>query len=206
MALFDFLFGKKSKLNELERMTANDLENEQLRLEAQQDAIIAKVKTLEARKDAALKEGAKKKSDLERKAMAVRYKQLDAESNGYVSQANLVSKQIQIIGRMVHMKRQENLLKKEGLWSVISSVDASELEQFMLDMRTKALQGDREAGRLLEILEEPTSGSPEEEDPALQKIMEAMNVLGESDATDDKIEEVKKQIEQSKKEGESAEA
>jgi hypothetical protein len=206
MAIFDFLFGRKSKLNELERMTANDLEREQLRLEAQQDVIIAKVKTLESRKDAALKEGAKRKSDLERKAMAVRYKQIDAESNGYVSQANLVSKQIQIIGRMVHMKRQESLLKKEGLWSVISSVDATELEQFMLDMRTKALQGDREASRLLEILEEPSGGTPEDEDKDIAKIMEAMNVLGESDATDEKIDEVKKQIEESKKEGESAEA
>ena len=206
MAILDFLFGKKSKLKELERMTANDLEKEQLRLEATQDAIIAKVKTLEARKDAALKEGAKKKSDLERKAMAVRYKQLDAESNGYVSQANLVSKQIQIIGRMVHMKRQENLLKREGLWSLISSIDASELEQFMLDMRTKALQGDREASRLLEILEEPGGTAPEEEDKDIAKIMEAMNVLGESDATDEKIDEVKKQIEESKKEGEAAEA
>jgi hypothetical protein len=206
MAIFDFLFGKKSKLRELERMTANDLEKEQLRLEAQQDAIIGKVKTLEARKDAALKEGAKRKSDLERKAMAVRYKQLDAEATGYVSQANLVSKQIQIIGRMVHMKRQESLLKREGLWSLISSIDATELEQFMLDMRTKALQGDREAGRLLEILEEPTGMAPEEEDKDIAKIMEAMNVLGESDATDEKIDEVKKQIEVSKKEAESAEA
>jgi hypothetical protein len=206
MAILDFLFGKKSKLKELERMTANDLEREQLRLEATQDAIIAKVKTLESRKDAALKEGARKKSDLERKAMAVRYKQLDSESTGYVSQANLVSKQIQIIGRMVHMKRQESLLKREGLWSLISSVDTGELEQFMLDMRTKSLQGDREASRLLEILEEPGGTAPEEEDKDIAKIMEAMNVLGENDATDEKIDEVKKQIEESKKEGEAAEA
>jgi hypothetical protein len=205
MALFDFLFGKKSKLKELEKMSASDLEKEQLRLEAHQDAIIAKVKTLENRKDAALKEGAKKKSDLERKAMAVRYKQLDVEATDYVSQASLLSKQIRIIGRMTQMKRRESLLKREGLWSLTSSVDTGELEQFMLDMRTKSLQGDREASRLLEILEEPSTTAAEEEDPELQKIMEAMNVLGEGDATDDKIEEVKKEIDKSKQEGESAE-
>jgi hypothetical protein len=207
MALFDFLLGKKSKLKELERMSPNDLEKEQLRLEAQQDVIIAKVKTLGTRKDAALKEGAKRKSDLERKAMAVRYKQLDVEATGYVSQANLVSKQIQIIGRMTQMKRQEALLKKEGLWSLISSVDAAELEQFMLDMRTKALQGDREANRLLEILQEPTGEATIEEDKDIQEILAAMETLSEGDHTDAEVEEVKQKLEESKrKEAESAEA
>ena len=205
MALFDFLFGKKGKLGELEKMSPNDLEKEQLRLEAQQDAVIAKVKTLEARKDAALKEGAKKKSDLERKSMAIRYTQLDAEATDYVSQASLISKQIRIIGRMVHMKRREALLKREGLWSMISSVDTNELEQFMLDMRTKSLQGDREAGRLLEILEEPSTGAAEEEDKDLQDVLAAMEAIGEADATDADVEEVKKKFLE-KKEGESADA
>jgi len=207
MAIFDFLFGKKSKLKELERMSPSDLEKEQMRLEAQQDAIIQKVRNIEARKDAALKEGAKKKSDLERKSMAIRYTQLDAEAKDYVSQATLISKQIRIIGRMTQMKRRESLLKREGLWSLISSVDTNELEQFMLDMRTKALQGDREANRLLEILEEPAGTGAEEESKDIQDVLSAMEALSEGgDATDEKIEEVKKQIEEKKKEAESAEA
>ena len=194
MGLWDALFGKKSKLGEIEKMSVGEMDREQLRLEAVQDSIIAKVNTLEKRKDAALTEGAKKKSDLERKSMAVRYKQLDAEARDYVSQATLISKQIQVIGRVSQMKRREGLLKREGLWSILSSVDTNELEQFMIDMRAKSLQGDREATRLLEILEEPTTAASEEEDKELRDILSAMEAIGEGGATDDKVEEAKKRF------------
>jgi len=194
MGLWDALFGKKSKLGEIEKMSVGEMDKEQLRLEAVQDSIIAKVNTLEKRKDAALTEGAKKKSDLERKAMAVRYRQLDAEARDYVSQATLVSKQIQVIGRVTQMKRREGLLKREGLWSILSSVDTNELEQFMIDMRAKSLQGDREATRLLEILEEPATAASEEEDKELRDILSAMEAIGESGATDEKVEEAKKRF------------
>lgn len=194
MALFDFLFGKKSPLQQLEGMSPGELEREQLRLEAQQDAIIGKVKTLEKRKDAVLKEGAKKKSGLERKAMAVRYKQVDAEARDFASQANLVSKQIRVISRMCQLKRREKLLKQEGLWATITSVDAAELDNFMIDMRAKSLQGDREATRLLEILEEPTTTAAEEEDDSIKDVLAAMEALSEGDAADEEIEEVKKQF------------
>ena len=193
MALLNFLFGKKNPLKQLEKMSPNDLEREQLRLEAQQDAIIGKVKTLEKRKDATLREGARKKSALERKAMAVRYRQIDSEAAGYVSQASLISKQIRVIGRMVQLKRRENLLKQEGLWSTIANIDAAELENFMIDMRTKSLQGDREASRLLEILEEPTE-TADEEDKDLQDVLAAMEAMGETEIDDAEIEEVKKKF------------
>jgi len=204
MALLDFLFGKKSKLAAIEKMTASDLEREQLRLEAQQDAIIGKVKTLEKRKRAALVEGAKKKSDLERRAMAVRYKQFDGEASDYVSQATLVSKQIRVIGRVCQMKRRESLLKQEGLWSLISSVDPAEVEQFMIDMRTRALQGDREASRLLEVLEEPATSAYEEQDDDIKNILEAMEAIGETEATDTEIEQVEKKFLETKEEDEEA--
>jgi len=204
MAFLDFLFGKKSKLAAIEKMSPGDLEKEQLRLEAQQDAVIGKVKTLEKRKRAALVEGAKKKSDLERKAMAVRYRQFDAEATDYVSQASLISKQIRVVGRMCQMKRRETLLKQEGLWKLISGVDASELEQFMIDMRTRALQGDREANRLLEILEEPSTTAAEEEDEDLKRILEAMEAIGESEPTDQELEEVEKKFLETKEDEEEA--
>ena len=160
MALFDFLFGKKSPLQQLEGMSAGELEREQLRLEAQQDAIIGKVKTLEKRKDAVLKEGAKKKSGLERKAMAVRYKQVDAEARDFASQANLVSKQIRVISRMCQLKRREKLLKQEGLWSTITSVDAAELDNFMIDMRAKRATARRPASSRKRTTASKTSSPP----------------------------------------------
>jgi len=201
MAIWDFLFGKKSKLGDIEKMSTGELDKEQLRLEAVQDSIIAKVNTLEKRKDATLREGAKKKSDLERKAMAVRYKQIDAEAADYVSQASLLSKQVRIIGRVAQMKRRESLLKREGLWQIISGVDATELEQFMINMRAKALQGDREATRLLEILEEPATAATEEEDKELRDVLAAMEAIGDSEPTDEKIEEAKKKFLEKEEEG-----
>lgn len=200
MALWDIFFGKKSRLSEIEKMSASDLEKEQLRLEAQQDAIISRVKTLEKRKKAALSEGARKKSNLERKAMAVRYKQLDAEASDYVSQASLLSKHIRVVGRICQLKRREALLKQEGLWSIISDVEPAELEQFMIEMRTKALQGDREASRLMEILEEPTGEAAEEEDGDLQTILDAMDTIGESDLSDEEFEQLEEKLHQAEEE------
>ncbi len=150
MPLWDFLSGKKNPLQQIEKMTPSEMEKEQLRLEARQDAIVGKIKTLEKRKDAVLTEGAKKKSDLERKALAVRYKQIDAEASDYLAQGTFISKQIRIVGRILQIKRREELLKQEGLWSTISTVDAAELDEFIIHMRVDAQQGDQKANRLLE--------------------------------------------------------
>lgn len=197
MGIFDFFTGRRSKLKQLEKMTVGELEKEQIRLESQQDSIIGKVKTLEKRKNAILTEGAKKGSDLERKTMAVKYKQVDAESKGYVQNASMVSKQIQITGRLMQIKRGEELLRQAGLWSTISEVDTSELEQWFLDQRTRATQGDREASRLLEILDEPLAGAEDEHDKDLIEIMAAMETIAESEPTEEDLEDVKKKIAES---------
>ena len=197
MGIFDFFTGRKSKLKQLEKMTVGELEKEQIRLESQQDSIIGRVKTLERRKNAILTEGAKKGSDLERKTMAVKYKQVDSEAKGYVQNASMVSKQIQITGRLMQIKRGEELLKQAGLWSTISEVDTSELEQWFIEQRTRATQGDREANRLLEILDEPLGAAEEEHDKDLMEIMAAMETIAASEPTEEVIEDVKKKIAES---------
>lgn len=204
MGIWDFLTGKKSKLAQIAKMTAGDLEKEQLRIEARQDAIMAKVKTLEGRKSGILKDGAGKASDLERKAMAVRYKQVDSESSDYVAQASLLSKQIRIVGRLQQIKRREELLKQEGFWSTISDVDTGELEQFMIDIRAKALQGDREASRILEILDEPLAAPEETDENDILEIVAAMEAIGQSEPTDEVVEEAKKKISQAESESDEA--
>ncbi len=199
MGLWDLLFGNKGKVNELERMKIDELDSEQVRLEAQQEAIISKVKTLESRKDATLREGARKKSDLERKAAAVKYKQLDAEAADYVSQAAMLSKQIRVVGRMSQLKRREALLKQEGLWNLVSNLDMHELEQAMINMNVRAREGDRKATRLLEILEEPALKATEQLDADLQDVLAAMEAISTSDPGEAELEKVKKQFLQREK-------
>jgi hypothetical protein len=93
----------------------------------------------------------------------------------------------------MQMKRRESLLKQEGLWSTISGVDTEELETFMIDMRAKAMQGDREANRLLEILDEPLA-EVEEQDKDIADVLAAMEAIGDSEPTDDEKEKGKEQF------------
>jgi hypothetical protein len=191
MSLLDFFNFKKNKLSQLEKMSIAEFEKERIRLEAQQDSLISKVKTLEKRKEAILKEGAKK-GDLERKTLAVRYKQVDSEAAGYQHQVALMSRQIQIVGKLEMMKRREESLKQEGLWSTIAEVPTAEIEDFMISMRTKAKEGDLKASRLLEILNEPL-GTEEmvEDDKEIQDVLAAMEELGETSVSDTDIEKIK---------------
>jgi hypothetical protein len=191
MSLLDFFNFKKNKLSQLEKMSIAEFEKERIRLEAQQDSLISKVKTLEKRKEAILKEGSKK-GDLERKTLAVRYKQVDAEAAGYQHQVALMSRQIQIVGKLEMMKRREESLKHEGLWNTIAEVPTAEIEDFMISMRTKAKEGDLKASRLLEILNEPI-GTEEmiEDDREIQDVLAAMEELSETSLSDTDIEKIK---------------
>lgn len=194
MNLWEILSGKRSKVADLDRMSIDELSREQVRLEAQQEAIISKVRALEGRKDDVLRDGARKKSDLERKAAAVRYKQLDGEAADYMSQATMVSKQIRIVGRMTQLKRREALLKQEGLWQMVSNMDVHELEQAIIQMNARSREGDMKASRLLEILEEPGLEAREADEGDLQEILAAMEAISEADPTEQELEKVKKEF------------
>ena len=186
------LFGG-SKLSAIEKMTTNQLEDEKIRLQTVQEGFIKQVKDLEAKKRALFEAGRKKKSALEKQALAVQIKQVDDEAKDVVKAGNIVSRQILVTGKLSQIKRREKLLKSEGLWGMIGSVEPEQLEKFMLDIKVKSKQGDAQSKRLLDILGEEDA-EMEAPDPEIDKIVAAMEEAGEEELTESAWDDIEKNV------------
>ena len=185
------LFG--GKLMKIEKLTTNELEDEKIRLQTIQEGFIGEVKQLENKKKALFDEGRKKKSSLEKQALAVQIKQFDDEARDIIKANNLISRQILVTGKLMQIKRREKLLKTEGLWGLISSVQPEQLEKFMLDIKVKSKQGDAQSKRLLEILGESDTDI-EAVDPEVSKIVAAMEEAGEEELTESAWENIEEKV------------
>lgn len=185
------LFG--GKLMKIEKLTTNQLEDEKIRLQTIQEGFIGEVKQLENKKRALFEEGRKKKSALEKQAIAVQVKQVDDEAKDIVKANNIISRQILVTGKLSQIKRREKLLKSEGLWGMISSVEPEQLEKFMLDIKVKSKQGDAQSKRLLEILGE-SDAEIEAVDPEVSKIVAAMEEAGEEELTESAWENIEQKV------------
>jgi hypothetical protein len=183
------LFG--NKLNKIEKLTSNQLEDEKIRLQTIQEGFIKEVKQLEEKKRLLFEDGRKKKSSMEKQALAVQIKQVDGEAKEVVKANNIISRQILVTAKLMQIKKREGLLKNEGLWGMISTVAPEQLETFMLDIKVKSKQGDAQSKRLLDILGE-SDVDQEAVDPEIADIMAAMEEAGEEEITEeawDKIDE-----------------
>lgn len=185
------LFG--GKLNKIEKLTSNQLEDEKIRLQTIQDGFIKEVRQLEGKKRAMFEEGRKKKSTLEKQALAVQIKQVDDEAKDVIKANNIISRQILVTGKLMQIKKREGLLKTEGLWGLIASVAPEELEKFMLDVKVKSKQGDAQSRRLLDILGEGDN-EIEAVDPEISKIMAAMEEAGEEELTEEAWENIEEKV------------
>jgi len=188
---FTGLFG--GKLMKIEKLTTNQLEDEKIRLQTVQEGFISEVKQLENKKRALFEEGRKKKSALEKQALAVQIKQVDDEAKDVVKATNIISRQILVTGKLSQIKKREKLLKSEGLWGMISSVEPEQIEKFMLDMKVKSKQGDAQSKRLLDILGE-SEAEVEAVDPEISKIVAAMEEAGEEELTEDAWENIEEKV------------
>jgi hypothetical protein len=186
------LFGQ-GKLESLEKLSSNQLEDEKIRLQTVQEGFIGEVKQLEEKKKALFEEGRKKKSSLEKQALAVQIKQVDDEAKDIVKANNIISRQILVTGKLMQIKRREMLLKSEGLWGMISAVEPEQLEKFMLDIKVKSKQGDAQSKRLLDILGE-SDGEVEAVDPEISKIVAAMEEAGEAELSESEWEHISEDV------------
>lgn len=197
------LFG--GKLMKIEKLTTNQLEDEKIRLQTIQEGFISEVKQLENKKRALFEEGRKKKSALEKQALAVQIKQVDDEAKDVVKANNLISRQVLVTGKLMQIKKREKLLKSEGLWGMISSVEPEQLEKFMLDIKVKSKQGDAQSKRLLDILGE-SEAEVEAVDPEISKIVAAMEEAGEEELTEDAWENIEENVFKAKEQEDPEEA
>ncbi|MFA5292142.1 MAG: hypothetical protein WC496_03815 [Phycisphaerae bacterium] len=185
------LFG--GKLMKIEKLTTNQLEDEKIRLQTIQEGFISEVRQLEGKKRTLFEEGRKKKSVLEKQTLAIQIKQVDDEARDIVKANNLISRQILVTGKLSQIKKREKLLKTEGLWGMISSLEPEKLEKFMLDIKVKSKQGDAQSKRLLDILGE-SDAEIEAIDPEISKIVAAMEEAGEEELTEDAWENIEEKV------------
>jgi len=185
------LFG--GKLMKIEKLTTNQLEDEKIRLQTIQEGFISEVRQLEGKKRTLFEEGRKKKSVLEKQTLAIQIKQVDDEARDIVKANNLISRQILVTGKLSQIKKREKLLKTEGLWGIISSLEPEKLEKFMLDIKVKSKQGDAQSKRLLDILGE-SDAEIEAIDPEISKIVAAMEEAGEEELTEDAWENIEEKV------------
>jgi hypothetical protein len=185
------LFG--NKLNKIEKLTSNQLEDEKIRLQTIQEGFIKEVKQLEEKKRLLFEEGRKKTSRMEKQALAVQIKQVDGEAKEVVKANNIISRQILVTAKLMQIKKREGLLKNEGLWGMISAVEPEQLESFMLDIKVKSKQGDAQSKRLLDILGE-SDVDQEAVDPEIADIMAAMEEAGEEEITEEAWEKIDEDV------------
>lgn len=197
MSITGFLAGFfGSKGFNLGKVSVTDLENEKIRLEAEQEKLIKETRKLERRKQELFKEGVGKASTMEKRSVAVQIRQVDDEMKDIERSANVLSRQVMVVGKVLRLKKREKLLKSEGLWGRMTSMDPAQLEALMMDLKVRARQGDATAERLMNIL-----GEEEEEevaaDPAIDEIVKAMEeasseglekALGEQEKEEDEKE------------------
>jgi hypothetical protein len=196
------LFG--NKLNKIEKLTSNQLEDEKIRLQTIQEGFIKEVKQLEEKKRLLFEDGRKKKSSMEKQALAVQIKQVDGEAKEVVKANNIISRQILVTAKLMQIKKREGLLKNEGLWGMISTVAPEQLETFMLDIKVKSKQGDAQSKRLLDILGE-SDVDQEAVDPEIADIMAAMEEAGEEEITEEAWEKIDEDVFKNKVEEEPEE-
>lgn len=193
------MFG--SSLNKIEKLSSNQLEDEKIRLQTVQEGFIKEVKQLEEKKRALFEEGRKKSSKMEKQALAVQIKQVDDEAKEVIKANNVISRQILVTAKLMQIKKREGLLKNEGLWGMISSVEPEQLEKFMLDVKVKSKQGDAQSKRLLDILGEDETDQ-EAVDPEIADIMAAMEEAGEEELSEEAWEKIDEDVFKNKEEGE----
>jgi hypothetical protein len=192
MSILEKLFQRR-KLSALEKMGLEQLENEKISLETQQEQFVKKVNSIEKRKNDVILKAKGMKSDLEKKSAYVEYKQLDQESKSFVAQHNMISKNIRVLGSLIHIKRKERLIKEAGVWSLIEGVPVEDLESFLIRLKTQANQADAKAQRLLEVLGDFEEEAAIEQEPGYAEFMAAVEKIPDQ-ATDEELESLKREI------------
>jgi hypothetical protein len=195
VSILDKVF-RKGKLSKLEKMKLDNLEDEKIDLESKQGAIVKKVDALEKRKNDILRRAKAMSSDLDKKSAYISYKQIDQDSKAYIAQHNMLSKNVQLLGSLIHIKRKEQLLKDANVWSTLSGVSAGELDSFLIEMKTKAAQQDAKAQKFVEILGDFDEESQVESEPGFSEFMNAIERIPAT-AADEELAKARKELDAS---------
>lgn len=164
MAILDPLKKLFDRKRSIEDISVDELRREKIRLEQEEVKLARRVEELERQKHELFMKGKDETSDLQKRILATKIKELDVQAKNLGKNLQFISRQLRIINGFLQIKENQRLLQESGVSSVISQIDLATLrtyvEQasvegvFQLDKFQEILQTIEETGRLVGEVEE----------------------------------------------------
>lgn len=181
-------FGKKRTIADL---GTDELTGERIKLEEEERRVLAKLKKAEEEKKRLFQQGTKETSQREKVILARKIKEVDEQAREWNTQANMISKRVRLLARLISVQRHKNELKKDGLWAEISKMSPDQLEQMFININVDDEKEREKMNRLMEVIEaNPRTSMDLDEDADVLKIVEKMEQASESGEIEEKFSEI----------------
>lgn len=131
MELFDRVRGIFGRKRTLADIGLDELRRERIGLEQEESKVIGRIEGLEQQKLQLFMRGKDEASELQRRMLANKIKELDAQAKSLSQNLAFISRQLRIINGFTQLKENERLLQMSNVSSLISRMDLSELQTFV---------------------------------------------------------------------------
>jgi len=149
MALGGKIRGLFSRKKRLDKVSIDELRKERIRLEQAEQRVSKEIDDLERRKQQLFAKGKDETSQRQQIALARKIKELDAGAQIKDRQLAMVSKQMRIVGGLMMIKENNELVKNLGVSSIISKMDLDELQSYV---ERATIEGQFQMERFAQIL------------------------------------------------------
>lgn len=185
MALGDRIKALFSGKKRLEKISADELRKERIRLEQAEQRLTKELDQSEERKKKLFEQGKDETSQRRQLTLARKIKELDAQARAKDQQLRMLSKQLRIIGGLIVLKENRELAENLGVSSLINRMDLDRLQQYVERATVEGqFQMDRFA-QILKTIEEPEGVmAADSEDADTLSIVAAMQEAKAAEAED----------------------
>jgi hypothetical protein len=122
------LFNKKKSISDI---GIDELRKEKIRLEQEEARYMRKVDDLEKQKKELLIRGVAEGSDRQKRALALKIKEIDVEARNKDRNLQFFSKQQRIINGFLQIKENEKILQQAGVLSLVNQLDLQSLQTYV---------------------------------------------------------------------------
>ena len=184
----------KIRGNPIDKMSLNEIREEELRLRNQIERIRKDINRIEKDKKKKFQEGIG--ADLIKKKMLVQeIKQLDMEGKLNMNNFTMLHKQYTFITNLLTIKKHEKQLKSTPVWEKLRRVEPSQLESVLIRLNLEGRSFEEMVDALNRTFEMEVAEFEEREDDEEKKMMELWNQVESGSKTVDEVEKELKEKE-----------
>lgn len=184
MSILDNVKGLFSKRQTLADLDLDELRKARVQLEREQSRVLRQIDDIEEQKATLDARGRAERSVRKQKLLAQQMLQLEAQAKHHDRNLALFSKQLRIVDGFVFLKENQRMWANTPLGSVLSSMDAADLQAYV-DEAT--IDGSFQLDKLNQLLgvfeEEEALFKPDEEDERIADIVSGWQQEQEAEAT-----------------------